>query len=120
MSADNWARCPRCEDDLKKDVTGRIAQARSQYGKIPIEEFQQLMKSMAELETSYHTPGIERHQFREDYSVGIDLDGRISVDYRGCCNQCGLAHQFTYSVHIQMDQPRKPPEKFKPPKPSRK
>ena len=91
MSADNWAKCPRCYkrgldhiDELQEEVD-------SIYGQVTIEEFdaarERLEQAKMLLEDSDAT-------FREDYEFWGAEDGVVHVDYLGQCAKCGLKIKF--------------------------
>jgi rubrerythrin len=88
MSADNWAKCPKCADALEKDRVKRIDDAAKQYGKIPQHEWEKLRDAAIKPEAE------QEDTLREDYEIGVQSDGNFYVNYSGRCNECGFA--FTY------------------------
>lgn len=91
MSADNWARCPRCWHRKNKDLTERWAKLNASYGQITLEEFDRiravLTKETDELEDM-------DSNFREDYEFYGAEDGIVNVSYSGECRLCGLKLKF--------------------------
>lgn len=98
MSADNWARCPRCWHRKNKDLMERWAKLNASYGQIPLEEFDE---TRAEL--NFETEGLEnmKETFREDYEFYGAEDGIVQVSYSGQCTVCSLALKFEESHPIQ-------------------
>jgi ribosomal protein S27AE len=89
MSADNWARCPRCADDHAKDVERAQAALDASYGKVPLDQFDKMRAEVASLRAS--TPP---ETFREDYEFYGAEDGEVVAEYRGQCSKCGLSVKF--------------------------
>ena len=66
MSADNWARCPRCLSNARAALVRRQAELDASYGSIPLAEFDDLRGRVAA-----GTEAIEDYEsfrtFREDW-----------------------------------------------------
>jgi len=93
MSADNWARCPRCDDRAVKAHKEAMDVIRAKYGKVSADEWDKLRATITEKH------GADTETFREDYEVGI-WGGKFNVTYRGHCSVCGLKHEFDRSEPI--------------------
>lgn len=91
MSADNWAVCPQCKLRGQYEVCEKDASVAESYGKIPAEEYMQALRDAAEFRKDLDT---KLDTLREDYGIGITEDGEFYVSYRGCCDKCGLLHEF--------------------------
>jgi hypothetical protein len=97
MSADNWAVCPRCLHQAKVDLEALKAEAREKYGKVTIEEWEEISTVLAEEvdEENYRT-------FREDYEFyGVET-GTLEISYRGECITCGLKYEHGESKTFWM------------------
>jgi hypothetical protein len=91
MSADNWARCPRCYRRGIEDLKTKVLELKEAYGVVPIGQFDQMN---ADLERDRRA--LERFEdtFREDYEFyGADT-GVVKVAYGGRCTKCGLILEF--------------------------
>lgn len=88
MSADNWAKCPRC---LKQAADKKKAAEEAMqlgYGKVPQEEFL-VLKAEAD------APIALEDTLREDYEVGIwQYDFRLHYD--ASCEVCGFKFSYRY------------------------
>lgn len=94
MSADNWAICPRCVYNARKEAEERFEAARAAYGNVPAAEYEAL-RAAAQVPVdpeSFDT-------FREDYEIYGAEDGTITVTYSGSCNTCGLG------LHFRIEKP---------------
>lgn len=97
MSADNWAKCPRCQralDGTVKTLAKRVADA---YGNLPVAEYTQLQNRLAE--AAVHASR-GHATFREGYEIYGAETGTISVSYGGSCTECGLSVSFDYKHEI--------------------
>lgn len=96
MSASNWDTCPRCWKRAKNKADRVLADVMNLYGKIPVEEFD-------ELRANLFSPTPEDFKtFREDYEiVGAHL-GYVKVTYSGACAWCGLELNFTHTHEIEI------------------
>jgi hypothetical protein len=92
MSADNWALCPRCIDNHVKDIKRAQAELDASYGKVPLDQFDDMRAGVANLRTS--TPA---ETFREDYEFYGAEDGEVVATYRGHCSKCDLSVRFEHS-----------------------
>lgn len=91
MSADNWAKCPRCQRALDGTVQTFAKRLTDAYGKVPAAEYTELQNKLAEAavhaERGYAT-------FREDYEIYGAETGTVTVSYSGSCRECGLGLSF--------------------------
>lgn len=98
MSADNWAVCPRCKRvraDALATETRLLAEA---YGKIPVEEFDQKRKALAEHEREHEHPMTTFREFYEFYGVET---GTLHISYGGRCTVCEL--EFSHESEHELD-----------------
>jgi hypothetical protein len=103
MSADNWARCPKCQDKHDKEWALKVKKVESLYGKVSAEEF------IKARETIREKPKLEE-TFREDYEIGLDKDGTFSVGYVGGCTYkgCGFKVSYSYKKEVFPETCEKP------------
>lgn len=94
MSADNWAKCPRCKANRIKAADAAQAAALAAYGKVDVAEFDRLRAHADELSANVET-GTET--FREDYEIYGAEEGVVLVGYSGRCTVCGLSLSFEHS-----------------------
>lgn len=92
MSADNWAKCPNCIAAADAKANEAAKKARESYGKVPVEEYQQMIDAADKLAEK----GFE-DTLREDYAIGITAAGLFEVIYSGRCTSCGFTHNFKHS-----------------------
>lgn len=92
MSADHWARCPRCFTRETAKLEARRAEVVAAYGKIPVEQFDAHRGQLAEHETAIREM---KATFREDYEIFGAETGAVTVSYSGECINCGLRLRFT-------------------------
>jgi hypothetical protein len=96
VSADNWARCPRCAREWEAQHAARQAEVAESYGKVSVEEFDQ---ARADLKADRMAFNDQEPTFREDYEFSGAEEGVVTVSYRGQCTKCGL------SLKIAEDHP---------------
>ena len=75
MSADNWAKCPRCEEDRLNARAKFEKKIQQSYGKVSAEEYLRMTKEFKE-------PKPVEQTLREDYEIGI-YDGGFFASYSG-------------------------------------
>lgn len=85
MSADNWGVCPKCKETAEKNIT-------SAYGKVSEEEYLATLNKRKQIENDL--------TLREDYEVGVDIDGEFSVSYSCHCLKCGFKFDYKYSQEL--------------------
>ena len=85
MSADNWGICPKCKETAEKNIA-------SAYGKVSEEEYLATLNKRKEVENET--------TLREDYEVGVDIDGEFSVSYSCHCSKCGFKFEYKYSQEL--------------------
>jgi hypothetical protein len=95
MSADNWAHCPRCTQQGQAKLDERGATVNAQYGKIPVDEFDEARRQYAAVVLKFEQ---RERTFREDYEVHGAKTGIVTVEYAGHCTKCKLSLNFT-DVH---------------------
>jgi len=95
MSADNWTVCPRCYKNEENEQDRLVGKARNSYGKVPEEEYLELME-----QTKYSIePPIT---LREDWELGISEFGEFVVYYKAQCDRCGLKFEYDHSESLQI------------------
>lgn len=83
MSADRWSICPKCKRQRDDAV--------SKYGKVSEKEYLALLTEQQQAKTFY--------DLREDWDIGVAVDGVFEVSYACSCSKCGF--KFDYK-HAQM------------------
>jgi hypothetical protein len=95
MSANNWARCPKCKEKEFSRRKKAEEKVKEFYGKISAEEYFEKLKSLESKKTAeYVKPTI-----REDYEIGIDGDV-FKIKYSGVCSECGFKFTFEKTVDL--------------------
>lgn len=93
MSADNWARCPRCYHDAAGVFNNLQRQVDASYGKVTVEAF-----DLARARLVKEREVLEGHDtfrtFRENYDFSGAEDGVVVVSYKGNCAKCKLKLEF--------------------------
>lgn len=84
MSANNWAVCPKCVAEAKREADEAHAKVYVQYGKVSLGEFDRLRVDLETVDPE------DFRSFREDYEFYGAEEGEIQVSYSGNCSQCGL------------------------------
>ena len=97
MSADNWARCPRCHARALAEFEKREKMIEAAYGQVSIEEFD-LMRERLDNDREKHENA--RETFREDYEFFGADQGVVTAKYSGECNVCGLKLKFEENHEI--------------------
>jgi len=91
VSADNWARCPRCRLREERKLNEEQSRVDAAYGKVPVDEFDQMRTELAAKREAF-VDG--ESTFREDYEFYGAEDGIVTASYRGQCTKCGLILKF--------------------------
>ena len=91
MSADNWARCPRCTIRERRRLDARAAEVAKLYGSVPVEDFD---KARNDLDAEQRAFEKRPYTFREDYEFYGAEEGVITASYSGHCEKCGLSLSF--------------------------
>jgi hypothetical protein len=101
VSASNWARCPRCARRTAAVLERRAAEIRAKYGKVSVEEFEQMSRRLQEsrdaLAETFHPT------FREDYEIYGAETGTVKVSYSGGCVECGLRLDFKREFKMDLE-----------------
>lgn len=93
MSASNWTSCPRCAKSLVRAVDELRALIADKYGKVTIEEFDNLRARLKAAEDEAANP---YQTLREDYEFYGAEDGEVVASYSNSCTKCGLKTEFTH------------------------
>jgi len=91
MSADNWARCPRCTFRESQRLDAQAAEVAKLYGTVSVEDFD---KAREDLESQRKAFENRAYTFREDYEFFGAKDGSVTASYSGSCEKCGLSLSF--------------------------
>lgn len=94
MSANNWAICPRCAIKATREKDKLKTRAESEYGKIPISDYLELVKKAEK-------PIKVEETLRKDYEFYLSLDGEFSATY-SCRCECGFEHEFKHSEQLKI------------------
>lgn len=97
MSADNWARCPRCTRIGTAQLKAREEEVQESYGKVPVDEFDEARRKLAIDRKVFEN---RERTFREDYEFYGAEEGIVTTDYSGLCSKCGLKLKFRESRPI--------------------
>ena len=97
MSASNWARCPRCAQQLAAKLDQMRAEVKAAYGNVTVEEFDTLRMALAVAEST--TP---LATLREDYEIYGAEDGTVIAEYGCTCQVCGLTADFTHRHELDV------------------
>ena len=89
MSAENWAQCPVC---TKKFEAERL----TLYGSVPEDKYLSEVKRIE--------GAIKAQNLREDYELGIDLEGNFFVKYYATCSICGFCHEFKTGENVLLKE----------------
>lgn len=89
MSASNWRECPRCLDQAEKDHTKQYEEWKESYGKVPIGEY--------EANRPNTHPEDVGETLREDYELGINVDGIFYMRYHSSCDSCDFEYKKEFS-----------------------
>jgi predicted nucleic-acid-binding Zn-ribbon protein len=89
MSADNWASCPKCENQKRK----LEQELDDKYGVISREDYQELQ---AELDNLKNDGRYTKHNLGENWNIGIHED-KFNVSYKAVCDKCGYTYTFEHS-----------------------
>lgn len=92
MSADNWAKCPRCTTVATAKFEAREAAIQATYGVAPVDEFDAARRTLANDRAAFEHSA---PTFREDYEIYGAETGVVTVSYGGSCTECGLELSFT-------------------------
>lgn len=96
MSADNWSICPKCRKQKKAEADKQMTAAKASYGKVSADEYERKMKAAREL--------IDldlEDTLREDWELGIDDDGEVSINYRASCEVCDFEYTFKHEEKLK-------------------
>lgn len=94
MGADNWAICPVCRVEAIKAREKRYTKADAAYGKKPQGDYIALL---AEAEKPIQL----EQTLREDYGLGVGVDGVFGVSYRAHCTACQFAFEYKHDEVAQ-------------------
>jgi hypothetical protein len=90
VSADNWAKCPRCWKKVETEKERVVGL----YGKVGVKEFLEKVAGIKDEEPE------EMNSLREDYELGI-WEGKFQVSYSGNCRLCGFNFGFKHEEEVK-------------------
>jgi hypothetical protein len=98
VSADNWARCPKCTKQREDVLNAQGAVLTDLYGKVSAGEFLAASEAANQAEADFllWKDSSEARTFREDYEICGAAEGALSISYSGGCKTCNLQHSFTH------------------------
>jgi hypothetical protein len=91
MSAENWTQCPVCTKKFIKERAGL-------YGSVPEDIY---LSEVDRVERA-----INAQNLREDYQIGIDLEGNFYVKYCGHCAICSFHYEFQTGGNVLPNEER--------------
>jgi hypothetical protein len=97
MSANNWAKCPRCAALATAKADAATDEAAEAYGRVSQAEYLALLEKSRQAAAQH--PGALT--FREDYEIRGADTGLITVSYGGGCDVCGLKVSFYHQHPIE-------------------
>ncbi|MGG5257491.1 hypothetical protein [Phycicoccus avicenniae] len=103
MSADNWARCPKCLDRAHEQVLDLQAKVNASYGEVSIEEFDRLRSELSRRAIDLDDP-TSFQTLREEYEFHGAEQGKVTAAYGAGCTVCGLSASFSHSQVIWEQQ----------------
>ena len=86
MSADNWAKCPKCAKLAEDKKSVLLLKTQQAYGKVSEDEYSDLLLEL-------QTPIVLKRTLREDYEIGI-WNNVFEVSYSAHCSKCGFVKKF--------------------------
>lgn len=97
MSADNWAKCPKCKHSGERDAAKARTKADAAYGKVLAVEWQRLEEEARAAASS------DSFTLREDYELGTDEAGEFEVSYHAGCDRCGFKFSFKHKEKVKVE-----------------
>lgn len=89
MSADNYRLCPKCVIIQRDKHQMALTEVNQLYGKAPAWEHRAAQRRADEIE------GLRISEtLREDYEIGIRIDGTFFCHYGASCSVCGYEFKF--------------------------
>ena len=95
MSADNWASCPKCEAQNRKDSETMLTKALASYGRVPAKQYEYDITAARKRSDDRNI----KFSLREDYELGI-IEDLFKVSYYGNCRDCGFEYSFQHQVRV--------------------
>jgi hypothetical protein len=101
MSASNWRICPNCARLASAKDRTKQQELLAVYGKVSQAKFETLFKECAKGPMQ-----VGEANLREDYEVGVNLDGEFSILYTCYCEVCKFGFEYKRSENIltKMDE----------------
>jgi len=87
MGADNWAYCPQCRVKAIKAKEKLYDKADKAYGKKPASEYTAMLSEAEQ-------PIKLDQTLREDYGIGVGIDGIFGVNYTASCTACDFRFEY--------------------------
>lgn len=98
MSADSYTTCPVCVARHRQVVKDARAAADKAYGKLPVEEYNQLVGSADRLSAKAAWPGDTVAEYEES---NLSLDGEFYYSYScRCLSNCGFNWKTEYKTKV--------------------
>jgi hypothetical protein len=90
MSANNWRPCPKCQAKATAAWEKQKQHLEESYGVTSKDVYAALVRACPP-----YCPEVD-HTFREDFYIGVNLQGKFMVDYTGQCTECEYTYSFSY------------------------
>lgn len=100
MSPRDWSDCPVCKLLSQQTIQQAKDRLATLYGVIPVDEYERKLKQL-ETETRYV---FESNTLREDYEIGININGQFSVDYYCSCERCNFEYHFLEGRQVEINK----------------
>ncbi len=95
LSNKQMSVCPKCWDDLVDRKNKLEQRCVNEYGKIPKEEFMELVEqSRVAIEG--------QHSLLENYEIGMEQSGKFTVGYKCTCLSCGFFFTFEHAEQVKV------------------
>lgn len=101
MSADNWAKCPKCWAKAMDEIHQQAERQSNAYGKVPEKTWLKNQRLLWEKTDNLNGSGF-KESFKENYQIGVDIEGRFSVEYRGRCMACDASFEYKYETNVKL------------------
>jgi DNA-directed RNA polymerase subunit RPC12/RpoP len=99
MSADNYARCPKCSFVSSKKRRSIDEELTKAYGKISEKEYIELRNQLLpQFDDGFRDD--QETSLREDYRIEMDVNGEFSVSYLARCSKCDFSFEYEHTQSV--------------------
>lgn len=95
MSADRYSECPKCKESRTAMLAAEAETLAKAYGKVPHAEWSDMQAEYVKRAKQR----VDLFTFRENWEIFNDGE-KVTVDYGGGCDVCGLELDFKYSNQL--------------------